>query len=42
MHAHLNRETGQEADSPETVLVAEELDSDVQIPGKGPQLEQPA
>ena len=36
MRAHLNRETGQEADSPETVLVAEELDRGAAHPRRGP------
>ena len=42
MHAHLNRETAQEADNPETVLVAEDLTEEPHIPGGGPRLEQPA
>jgi aerobic C4-dicarboxylate transport protein len=42
MHSHLNRETDQEADEPETVLVAEEIDEAPHIPGTGPSLAKPA
>ena len=42
MHSHLNRETDQEADEPETVLVAEEIDEAPYIPGTGPSLAKPA
>jgi aerobic C4-dicarboxylate transport protein len=41
LQQHLNRETDQEADSPETVLVAGELQGDSRIPGDGPKI-QPA
>ena len=39
LHQHLNRETEQEADDPETVLVAEDLAEEPHIPGRGPRLE---
>ncbi|MET0721256.1 MAG: dicarboxylate/amino acid:cation symporter [Tardiphaga sp.] len=42
MHQHLNQETELEADQPETVLVAEEIDEETYIPGLGPSLERPA
>jgi aerobic C4-dicarboxylate transport protein len=42
MRAHLNRETDQEADNPETVLVAEDMVEATNIPGAGPRLERPA
>ena len=42
MHQHLNQETDLEADQPETVLVAEEIDEEPSIPGPGPSLERPA
>jgi aerobic C4-dicarboxylate transport protein len=42
LHRHLNRETAQEADHPETVLVAEELGEEAHIPGPGPTLTRPA
>ena len=42
MHRHLDRETDAEADDPEAVLVAEEIDKPVEIPGSGPPRPQPA
>ena len=42
MHSHLDRETDQEADEPETVLVAEDMVEELRIPGAGPTLERPA
>ena len=42
LHQHLNRETEQEADYPETVLVAEDFDEETRIPGSGPVLARPA
>ncbi len=36
MHRHLDRETEAEADDPEAVLVADELDKEAIIPGSGP------
>ena len=36
MHQHLNQETDAEADDPEAVLVAEEIDQEPRIPGPGP------
>ena len=42
MHQHLNRETDQEADNPESVLVAEDLSEETHIPGSGPVLARPA
>ena len=42
MRAHLDRETDQEADHPETVLVAEDMVEATNIPGAGPRLERPA
>ena len=37
MHRHLNRETEAEADDPEAVLVADELDQESHLPGPRPQ-----
>ena len=42
LHKHLNRETDQEADNPESVLVAEDLSEETRIPGSGPILARPA
>ncbi len=42
LHRHLNQETTQEADHPETVLVAEDLSEETHIPGPGPTLTRPA
>jgi aerobic C4-dicarboxylate transport protein len=42
MHRHLNQETDQEADHPETVLVTEDLSKGTHIPGQGPSLTRPA
>ena len=42
LHKHLNRETDQEADNPESVLVAEDLSEETRIPGPGPILARPA
>jgi aerobic C4-dicarboxylate transport protein len=36
LHRHLNQETDLEADEPETVLVADEIDQEPHIPGPGP------
>jgi aerobic C4-dicarboxylate transport protein len=36
MHKHLNQETDEEADDPEAVLVADEIDKEPHIPGSGP------
>ena len=36
MHQHLNQETDEEADDPEAVLVADEIDKEPHIPGSGP------
>ena len=36
MHQHLDQETDAEADDPEAVLVAEEIDQEPHIPGSGP------
>ena len=41
MHRHLNQETDDEADDPEAVLVADEIDKEPVIPGPGPR-RQPA
>ena len=41
MHQHLNQETELEADQPETVLVAEEIDEETYIPGRA-RLDRPA
>ena len=41
MHRHLNQETDEEADDPEAVLVADEIDKEPVIPGPGPR-RQPA
>ena len=37
MHRHLNQETDDEADDPEAVLVADELDQESHLPGPRPQ-----
>ncbi len=42
MHYHLNRETDLEADDPETVLVAEEIDREAHVSSPGPRVERPA
>jgi aerobic C4-dicarboxylate transport protein len=42
MQRHLDRETDLEADDPEAVLVAEEIDTPPSIPGRGPSRPQPA
>ena len=36
LHRHLNQETDVEADDPEAVLVADEIDQEPRIPGPGP------
>ena len=36
LHRHLNQETDVEADNPEAVLVADEIDQEPRIPGPGP------
>ena len=41
MHRHLNQETDAEADDPEAILVADEIDREPVIPGSGPK-RQPA
>jgi aerobic C4-dicarboxylate transport protein len=42
MHYHLNQETDLEADEPETVLVADEIDREPQMSGQGPSVQRPA
>ena len=42
MHRHLNQETDLEADEPETVLVASEIDSEPHMSSRGPRVERPA
>jgi aerobic C4-dicarboxylate transport protein len=42
MHSHLDRETDLEADEPETVLVADEIDREPQMTSQGPRVERPA
>jgi aerobic C4-dicarboxylate transport protein len=42
MNSHLNRETDLEADEPETVLVADEIDRELLISGQGSSVQRPA